>query len=206
MPASHFRYRGQLRAGGKRADFGKSVEIHYASIVAKAEKKFPFSVRVLLPVRGMATRFLAHLPRARAAIAAGPKPLPRDLTPEYLGRALLGSLCRLRRERSTYFCWTARARRSWRTERLLDCLGAFKHEGLARSVGVSCDDQATLANIASDKRVDGIEAPCGPNRQQLLVALKGAAAIVIAREILARDFDVHRPQLELALSSALPSQ
>jgi diketogulonate reductase-like aldo/keto reductase len=32
----------------------------------------------------------------------------------------------------------------------LDCLSALKQEGLARCIGVSCDDQATLAIIASD--------------------------------------------------------
>jgi hypothetical protein len=45
------------------------------------------------------------------------------------------------------FLLHSRARRIWRTEGLLD-----KQERLARSVSVSCDYQATLANIASDKR------------------------------------------------------
>ena len=45
----------------------------------------------------------------------------------------------------------------------LDYLDALKQEELARCVGVSCDDRATLASIASDKRVEAIEAPFGPN-------------------------------------------
>jgi hypothetical protein len=61
---------------------------------------------------------------------------------------------------------------------------------LARCVGVSCDDQATSANVASGKRVEAIEASFGPNRRDLLVDLKRAAerdAIVIAWEVLPRD-------------------
>src|SRR5260370_28780102 len=88
----------------------------------------------------------------------------------------------------------------------LDCLTALKQEGLAKCVGVSCDDQATLASIASDKRVEAIQAPFGPNRQDLLVDLKRAAdrgVIVIAREILARDFQARQPAAEAALSFCL---
>src|SRR3984893_15925284 len=88
----------------------------------------------------------------------------------------------------------------------LDCLSALKQEGLAKCVGVSCDDQATLANIVSDERVEAIQAPFGPNRQDLLVDLKRAAdrgAIVIAREILARDLQARRPPVEAALSLCL---
>jgi aryl-alcohol dehydrogenase-like predicted oxidoreductase len=63
-----------------------------------------------------------------------------------------------------------------------------------------------LAHIASDKRVEAIEAPFGPNRQDLLVHLKRGAkrgAIVIAREILARDLQARRPAVEAALSLCL---
>src|SRR5919197_1526078 len=67
----------------------------------------------------------------------------------------------------------------------IDCLAALNRERLARCVGISCDDQTTLAGMAADRRVEVIEAPFGPNRQDLLVDLTRAAdrgAIVIARE------------------------
>ena len=69
-----------------------------------------------------------------------------------------------------------------------------------------CDDRATLATIASDKRVEVIEAPFGPNRRELLDDLKRAAdrgAVVIAREVLSRDLQARRPAVEAALSFCL---
>jgi aryl-alcohol dehydrogenase-like predicted oxidoreductase len=63
-----------------------------------------------------------------------------------------------------------------------------------------------LAGIAADRRVEVIEAPFGPNRQDLLVDLKRAAergAIVIAREILSRDRHASRPAVEAALPFCL---
>jgi aryl-alcohol dehydrogenase-like predicted oxidoreductase len=88
----------------------------------------------------------------------------------------------------------------------LDCLSALKQEVLARCVRVSCDDQTTLARIASDKRVEAIEAPFGLSRQDLLVDLKRAAergSIVIARGILARDLQARQPTAEGALTFCL---
>jgi aryl-alcohol dehydrogenase-like predicted oxidoreductase len=63
-----------------------------------------------------------------------------------------------------------------------------------------------LAGIAADRRVEVIEAPFGPNRQDLLVDLKRAAdrgAIVIAREIFSRDRQARRPAVETALPFCL---
>ena len=59
---------------------------------------------------------------------------------------------------------------------------------------------------AADRRVEVIEAPFGPNRQDLLVDLKRAAergAIVIAREILTPDPRARRPTAATALSFCL---
>jgi len=178
-----------------------------ARIITKAGQRFPFAKRVLLPLRGAAERFLAHSSQARmAAIAARAKPLPRNYTPEYLRRSLLGSLRRLGRERTDIFLLHSPSAADLADGEALDCLGAFKQEGLARCVGVSCDDQATLASIASDERVEAIEAPLGPNRQDLLIDLKRAAergAIVIAREILSCDLQARRPAAKSALSFCL---
>jgi aryl-alcohol dehydrogenase-like predicted oxidoreductase len=66
-----------------------------------------------------------------------------------------------------------------------------------------------LASIASDQQVEAIEAPFGPNRQDLLIDLKRAAdrgAIVIAREILSCDRQSHRPAVEAALPFCLAEQ
>jgi aryl-alcohol dehydrogenase-like predicted oxidoreductase len=107
---------------------------------------------------------------------------------------VLRSLARLRREQ--IFLLHSPSAADLADGEALDCLTALKQEGLARCIGVSCDDQATLAIIASDKRVEVIEAPFGPNRQDLLVDLKRAAkrgAIVIAWEILARDLKARQP-------------
>jgi aryl-alcohol dehydrogenase-like predicted oxidoreductase len=63
-----------------------------------------------------------------------------------------------------------------------------------------------LASIATDRRVEVIEAPFGPNRQDLLVDLKRAAdrgAIVIAREILSGDRQARRQAVETALPFCL---
>jgi aryl-alcohol dehydrogenase-like predicted oxidoreductase len=135
--------------------------------------------------------------------------LPRNYTPEYLRRALLGSLRRLRREQADVFLLHSPSAEDLQDGAALDCLSALKQEGLARCIGVSCDDQATLAHIASDERVEAIEAPFGPNRQDLLVDLKRAAdrgAIVIAREILSCDRQSHRPAVEAALPFCLAEQ
>ena len=126
--------------------------------------------------------------------------------PEYLRRAVLRSLARLRREQVDMFLLHSPSAADLADGEALDCLSALKQEGLARCIGVSCDDQATLIGIASDKRVEVIEAPFGPNRQDLLVDLKHAAergAIVIAREILTRDLKARRPAVAAALSFCL---
>jgi aryl-alcohol dehydrogenase-like predicted oxidoreductase len=186
---------------------GEALRSTDARVVTKAGQRYTFPQGILLPLRGMTTRFLALSPQARtAARAVRAKTMRRDYTPEYLRRSLLGSLSRLRREQVDIFLLHSPSVPDLRDGEALDCLGALKQEGLARCVGVSCDDQATLAIIASDKRVEAIEAPFGPNRQELLVDLKRAAergAIVIAREILARDFDARRPGLKTALSLCL---
>jgi aryl-alcohol dehydrogenase-like predicted oxidoreductase len=112
-------------------------------------------------------------------------------------------LARLRREQVDIFLLHSPSAADLADGEALDCLSALKQEGLARCIGVSCDDQATLISIASDKRVEVIEAPFGPNRQDLFVDLKRAAergAIVIAREILARDLKARRPAVAAALS------
>jgi aryl-alcohol dehydrogenase-like predicted oxidoreductase len=186
---------------------GEALKSTDARIVTKAGQRFPFAVRVLLPLRGAAKRFLAHSSQARtAAIAARAKPLPRNYTPEYLRRSLLGSLGRLRCERVDMFLLHSPSAADLADGEALDCLSALKQEGLANCVGVSCDDQATVASIVSDERVEAIQAPFGPNRQDLLVDLKRAAdrgAIVIAREIRARDLQGRQPAVEAALSFCL---
>ena len=193
--------------GGSERILGEALKSVDAKIVTKAGYRFPFLREVPLPLRDMATRFLAHSSHARAAaIAARAKPLSRNYTPEYLRRSLLDSLRRLEREQADIFLLHSPSPADLADGEALDCLNALKQEGLARCVGVSCDDQAMLAHIASDKRVEAIEAPFGPNRQDLLVHLKRAAergAIVIAREILARDLQARRPAVEAALSLCL---
>jgi aryl-alcohol dehydrogenase-like predicted oxidoreductase len=176
---------------------GEALRSTDARIITKAGQQFPLTKRVLLPLRGVAKSLLAHSAQARAAaIAVRAKPLRRNYTPEYLRRAVLRSLARLRREQVDIFLLHSPSAADLADGEALDCLSALKQEGLARCIGVSCDDQATLAIIASDKRVEVIEAPFGPNRQDLLVDLKRAAergAIVIAREILARDLKARQP-------------
>ena len=186
---------------------GEALKSTDACIVTKAGQMFPFAERVLLPLRGAAKRFLAHSSQARAAaIFARAKPLPRNYTPEYLRRSLLGSLGRLRCEQVDMFLLHSPSAADLADGDALDCLTALKQEGLAKCVGVSCDDQATLASIVSDERVEAIQAPFGPNRQDLLVDLKRAAecgAIVIAREVPSCDLQARRPAVEVALPFCL---
>jgi aryl-alcohol dehydrogenase-like predicted oxidoreductase len=189
---------------------GEALKSIDALVVTKAGQRFPFAKSMLFPLRGAAMSLFAYSPRARAAaVAARAKRLPRNYTPEYLRRALLGSLRRLRREQADVFLLHSPSAEDLQDGAALDCLSALKQEGLARCIGVSCDDQATLARIASDERVEAIEAPFGPNRQDLLVDLKRAAdrgAIVIAREILSCDRQSHRPAVEAALPFCLAEQ
>jgi aryl-alcohol dehydrogenase-like predicted oxidoreductase len=182
----------------------RSIEVQ---IVTKAGQQFPLAQRALLPLRGVAKRILAHSARARVvASAARAKRLPRNYTPEYLRRAVLRSMGRLRREQVDIFLLHSPSAADLENGEALDCLGALRREGLARCVGISCDDHEALTNIASDERIQVIEAPFGPNRQDLLAGLKRAnerGAIVIAREILARDRQGRRPKAEIALSFCL---
>lgn len=175
-----------------------------ARIITKAGQRFPFSKRVLLPLRSAAQRLLTQSPQARvAARAARAKPLPRNYTPQYLRRALLRSLSWLRREQMDIFLLHSPSAEDLADGEALDCLGALKQEGLVRCVGISCDDETTLAITAGDRRVEVIQAPFGPNRQDLLIDLKRAAdrgAIVIVREILSRDRQARQPTAEAALS------
>lgn len=186
---------------------GEALKSTDACIVTKAGQRFPLATSLLRPLRGVATSVFAYSPQARSAtVAARAKRLPRNYTPEYIRRALLGSLHRLRREQVDIFLLHSPSEADLKDGRALDCLIALKQEGLAKCVGVSCDDQAALARIAFDKRVEVIEAAFGPNRRDLLVDLKHAAergAIVIAREILSRDSQARRPTASAALSFCL---
>jgi aryl-alcohol dehydrogenase-like predicted oxidoreductase len=186
---------------------GEALRSTDARVITKAGQQFPLAKRVLLPLRGVAKSLLAHSAQARAAaIAVRAKPLRRNYTPEYLRRAALRSLARLRREQVDIFLLHSPSAADLADGEALDCLSSLKEEGLTRCIGVSCDDQATLISIASDKRVEVIEAPFGPNRQDLLDDLKRAAergAIVIAREILIRDLKARRPAVAAALSFCL---
>ena len=147
---------------------GEALRSTDARIITKAGQQFPLAKRVLLPLRGVAKSLLAHSTPARAAaIAVRAKPLQRNYTPEYLRRAVLRSLARLRREQVDMFLLHSPSAADLADGEALDCLSALKQEGLAKCIGVSCDDQATLIGIASDKRVEVIEAPFGPNRQDL---------------------------------------
>jgi aryl-alcohol dehydrogenase-like predicted oxidoreductase len=186
---------------------GEALQSIDACIVTKAGQRLPFMKRVLFPLRSAAKCLLTHSSQGRAmAVAARAKLLPRNYTPEYPRFALLGSLRRLRREQVSIFLLHSPSKADLQNGKALDCLVALKREGLAKSVGVSCDDQATLASVAFDRRVEVIEAAFGPNRQDLLADLKHAAergAIVIAREILARDPQARRPTAAAALSFCL---
>jgi aryl-alcohol dehydrogenase-like predicted oxidoreductase len=186
---------------------GEALKSVDARVVTKAGQRFPFADRLLHPLRGVGSRLFAHSSIARAAAsAARAKPLPRNYRPEYLRRALVGSLARLRRDQADIFLLHSPSGPDLANGEALDCLSALKKEGLARCVGVSCEDQTTLSCVVLDKRVEAIEAPFGPNCQHLRAHLKRAAergAIVIAREILARDPQARRPAVEAALSFCL---
>jgi aryl-alcohol dehydrogenase-like predicted oxidoreductase len=178
-----------------------------ACIVTKAGQVSSLAKGVPFPLRSVVRSLFAHSSLARAAaIRVRAKPLPRNYTPEYLRRALLGSLHRLWRNEVGIFLLHSPSAADLKDGEAVDCLAALKREGLARYVGISCDDQATLAGIAADRRVEVIEAPFGPNRQDLLADLKRAAergAIVIAREILSSDQQARRPAVETALPFCL---
>ena len=83
---------------------GEALRSVDACIVTKAGRRFPFTKSVLFPLRGVAMSFLGYSSKARAAVlSARAKPLPRNYTPEYLRRALLSSLGRLRRKQTDIF-------------------------------------------------------------------------------------------------------
>jgi aryl-alcohol dehydrogenase-like predicted oxidoreductase len=186
---------------------GEVLKSSDARIVTKAGQRSSLANSIPRPLRGVVTSLFTHSSLARsAAAAARAKPLPRNYTPKYLRRALLGSLRRLRREQVDIFLLHSPSAADLKDGEAIDYLHALKQEGLVRCVGVSCDDQAALASIAANKRVEAIEAPFGPNRRDLLVGLRRAAergAIVIAREILTEDPQGHRPTAAAALSFCL---
>jgi aryl-alcohol dehydrogenase-like predicted oxidoreductase len=186
---------------------GEALRFIDARVITKAGQRFPLGKSVPFPLRNAAKRILAHSHQAReTVIASRAKPLPRNYTPEYLRRALLGSLSRLRREQADIFLLHSPRAADLADGEALDYLSALKQEGLTRCVGVSCDDQATLASVAFDKRVEVIEAPFGPNQQDLLVDVRRAAergAVVIAREILTPDPQARQPTAKAALSFCL---
>ena len=116
--------------GGSERILGEALKSVDAKIVTKAGQRFPFRREVLLPLRGMATRFLAHSSHARAAaIAARAKPLSRNYTPEYLRRSLLDSLRRLQREQADIFLLHSPSPADLADGEALDCLNALKQEG-----------------------------------------------------------------------------
>jgi hypothetical protein len=120
--------------------------------------------------------------------------------------AVIASLGRVRRERADLFLLHSPTAADLADREALDCLTALKREGLARCGGVSRGDRATLAAITDDERVEAIEAPFHPNRQDLLADLGRAAgrgAIVIAREILVSDPRARRPTPRGALPLCL---
>jgi aryl-alcohol dehydrogenase-like predicted oxidoreductase len=173
---------------GSECILGEALKSINACIITKVRQRLPLSRRPLCPLRGAAQRLLARSSRARDEVAAArAPPLRRNMR-----RAICAglSLRRLQHEQADIFLLHSPTAAALADGEPLDCLTALKHEGLARCVGVSCDDAATLASIAADERVEAIEAPFGPNRQDLLHDLRRAAgrgAIVITREILTPD-------------------
>jgi aryl-alcohol dehydrogenase-like predicted oxidoreductase len=96
-------------------------------VVTKAGQRFPFVKSILSPLRRVAMNLFAYSPGARAAaVAARAKRLPRNYTPEYLRRALLGSLRRLRREQADVFLLHSPSAEDLQAGAALDCLSALK--------------------------------------------------------------------------------
>jgi hypothetical protein len=87
-----FRYDDIYAQAESERILGEALKSIDACLGTKAGQRLPLAKRVLLPLRGVATRFFVRSSQARgAAVAARAKSLQRNYTPEYLRRALLGS-------------------------------------------------------------------------------------------------------------------
>ncbi|MEW5685513.1 MAG: aldo/keto reductase [Pseudomonadota bacterium] len=166
-------------------------------IVTKAGQVFPLKQRLLAPLRGPVSAILKRSKSAAAGLrAVRSHGLPRDYRPEALSEAIEQSLKRLRRDQVEIFLLHSPRREHLADGAALDAIQHIKQRGLARLVGVSCDDEDVLGMIAGDPRVEAIQAPFGLRRPTLEASLGVAArrgAVVIAREILSAEASAERP-------------
>lgn len=186
---------GQGRSESLLGDvLGGSAE---ACIITKAGQVFPLRQQLLAPLRGPAKALLRRSATAQAGLkTVRARTLPRNYSPEHLRRALQRSLRRLKRQQAEIFLLHSPSKAHLADGAALDCLQDLKQRGLAGLVGVSCDDQEALDHVATDVRVDVIQAPFGLHRRDMESSLGKAAArgaLVIAREILSSDGKAARP-------------
>lgn len=172
-------------------------------IITKAGFVFPLRQRLLAPLRGPVSALLKHSRSAQTGLrSVRSQGLPHDFSPEHLTGALEQSLRRLRRDQVEIFLLHSPRAQDLADGAALDALQQLKRRGLARLVGVSCDDIETLDAVADDPRVEAIEAPFGLGRRQMEASLSRAAqrgVVVIAREILSAEPPAERPPVAEAV-------
>lgn len=186
---------GQGRSERLLGEATKGVE--GVCIITKAGFVFPLRQRLLAPLRGPVSALLKRSQTAQTGLrSVRSQGLPRNFQPEHLTRALEQSLRRLKRDQVEIFLLHSPRAHDLADGAALDTLQQLKRRGLARLVGVSCDDIDTLDAVARDPRVEAIEAPFGLGRRQMEASLSSAAergVIVIAREVLSAEPPAERP-------------
>lgn len=99
---------------------GEALRSADARVITKAGQQFPLAQRVLLPLRGAGSRSWRIRPRRAQRLLLFAPSHCEGIT----RRSISAALCFVHWpgcgvSRLTYFCCTARARGTWRTERLL---------------------------------------------------------------------------------------
>ena len=155
-------------------------------LVSKAGQRFTAAQRIASLVKGPIRAVSRRVPAMRGLVAARrAQPLPRDLSPEHIRRALEGSLKRLGTDWIDLFLLHSPCLAELQEARPFEMLERARAEGLIRHWGVSCDDLPTAAAALRIPEVSVLQVPLALVEADAAFAAEAAARQValLVREI-----------------------
>ncbi|QQP92754.1 aldo/keto reductase (plasmid) [Skermanella sp. TT6] len=164
-------------------------------LVTKAGQRFSEKDRIGSYLKPPLRWAAKHIPQVRAALSKRRSgALPRCYEPRYLVGALESSLRRLKTDHVDVFLLHSPGRDDLRDEQFA-MLSEIRRRGLARQVGVSCDDAETATLSLDHPVTDVVQLPLYRGCANDMIMASGRARdlgkLVMAREILTSAG--HRP-------------
>ncbi len=174
--------------GDSEAWLGRILAGHpHAFVSTKAGQTFSRKMQLIRPLKPVLAPIARNLGALRSGVtAARAKPLATCFEPGYLTARAEGSLRRLRRERLDAFFLHNPNAEVIRRQDVLEALVGMKGAGKVGLIGVSADDEATIALALEQWPLDLIQAPLAllDFRPELGRLAEARGVGIVAREIL----------------------